>query len=983
MKAKLSVLVLMVAMSSMWMTSEAGCLAKAPEGLSQEFIEVSGTLEEVGYPCEEGMNCPDCLTPALEAEGKTYYLTGLSEEQQQLIDNTVYGIYNTDWPYRPVRATVSGTPYQEGSFDFIKVLDIVFETEKLPSLCDTWNVLEIYGDMGPEYETWRTTYYALGEQKTINDKVYYTLYKDGTYIGALRENENGRIYIYPSNGWQQEFLIYDFNAQVGDTLKDLYIGNRYFEYGPEILYATVEDIKPTTPRTFVLDVVYIFPGIEDAEQLHWEIKWIEGIGMTDGPVGNECPLECAGGPGMELLCAYKLGVQVYTSELGEKYGCKVDGIEEVSDTLCFNSLVSIAALQPCQETGTLQKVDYICMPGDDRCPCKTIALVTDDNRIIYLSAPDTKTKSQLEALGNHINEHATITGGIISSGEYNLISVETISIDDTSIHSLCDEWHMLTYGFSGVGPFADIRTTIFRLKTDTIINERQYRKLEAEEYSSGYKGAFREGDNSDIYFVPANSEHEYLLYAFNAQPGDTLGNLWIGGIPEECPNGYVGVVTNITDGTLPEFTLSGEYEYDGEIHPWQRKWIKGVGFKDNPIGPLFYLGAAVDYGTETILCAYKDGEQVYASSESEEYGCKYNGHQIVKPYFLCDEWNVLEVEGVTCGGCEVYQTHKLRLTNDTIIKLNLWTSLLYAKLEEDGKYIGALRKESERRVYYVPAGSEHEYLLYDFDVKEGNVLRNLWIGGTADEFPDGWTMTVEEIRETTPRTFVLSTGFVHTEDGLENAPLYKYWIEGVGLTDGPAGSKRCVGCADSRAEAVLCAYKKGEQVYTSELGIEYGCEYNYTPNETFSDTIPLYAQDDPGSSTVDPIDPNQVVVTLKGDELTIRENSGEEITYNLERHETGERQEARGERRVEGVQSDTFHNIVTVQLTEEGEYQLVLTNPKWPYSIIGRFNYPRATNSIDPIPNPYESKARKVLINGQLFILRDGQIYTLTGICVP
>ena len=1085
MKAKLSVLVLLAAMSGLWMRSEAVCAIQAPEGLYQEFTTKIGELINIGYPCEEGMDCPTCLTVALIAEGKTYYLTGLSEEQQQLIDNTVYGIYNTDWPYRPVRATVSGTPYQGGSFDFIKVLDIVFEEEKLhslcdewnvlgnafgdgyphysmlyynlgdptmigdklyyklyenggyigalregenrdiyyipygteheyllyafnakegdvltnlwiggspdeypdgwimtvediqetspriftlctgdsenyrictywiegvgmicspagkscldgdeyygqhvicaytlgvqvyasedgkkfgcaaptavhdkkllngswevykertyrenthrtpdepiyeeitplhnvdddalyvfddsstvvicptcysvpasytltyytdttsmleidgtmakyfihkltptemewrytdynneegsityyqylrrsptyekeedliPSLCDTWNVLEIYGDMGPEYETWRTVHYALGEETTINNKVYYKLFKDGAHAGALREDENGRIYIYPSNGWQQEFLIYDFNAQVGDTLKDLYIGNRYFEYGPEILYATVEDIKPTTPRTFVLDVVYIFPGIEDAEQLHWEIKWIEGIGMIDGPVGNECPLECAGGPGMELLCAYKLGVQVYTSELGEKYGCEVDGIEEVSDTLCFNSLVSIAALQPCQETGTLQKVDYICWPGDDRCPCKTIALVTGDNRIIYLSAPDTKTKSQLEALGNHINEHATITGGIISSGEYNLISVETISIDDTSIHSLCDEWHMLEPAF--MWPDKDDFYTE-RLTTDTIIEGRHYVKLEKENQSKT-------------------------------------------------------------------------------------------------------------------------------------------------------------------------------------------------------TYKGALREEGER-VYYIPMGSIHEYLLYDFTVEEGDTLTNLWIGGSESEYEEGFIsdIIVEDIEGSAPsRKF-----YLYSRHGMFR------WIEGVGLNEGPAGWNFISGTPVDPTPGILCAYKKGELVYMSAWGEEYGCDFDGV--EEVSDTIPLYAQDDPGSSTVDPIDPNQVVVTLKGDELTIRENSGEEITYNLEKHETGERREARGERRVEGVQSNTFHNIVTVRLTEEGEYQLVLTNPKWPYSIIGRFSYPRATNSIDPIPNPYDSKARKVLINGQLFILRDGHIYTLTGICVP
>jgi len=197
--------------------------------------------------------------------------------------------------------------------------------QKLPSLCDEWNVLAHLMALGPEYESFETWHYSLTSDTIFNGTRYTKLEQDGTYKGAMREDENGRIYIYPFNGWQQEFLIYDFNAQVGDTLKDLYIGNRYFEYGPRILYATVEDIKPTTPRTFVLDVVYIYPGIEDAELLHWEIKWIEGVGMTDGPVGNVCPLNCEGGAGMELLCAYMEGEQVYTSAYGKEYGCYYDG----------------------------------------------------------------------------------------------------------------------------------------------------------------------------------------------------------------------------------------------------------------------------------------------------------------------------------------------------------------------------------------------------------------------------------------------------------------------------------------------------------------------------------------------------------------------------------------------------------------------------------------------------------------------------------
>ena len=337
---------------------------------------------------------------------------------------------------------------------------------------------------------------------------------------------------------------------------------------------------------------------------------------------------------------------------------------------------------------------------------------------------------------------------------------------------------------------------------------------------------------------------------------------------------------------------------------------------------------------------------------------------------LCDEWNILEVSNVTCGGCEEYRTYHSQLTKDTIIN-----GKVYAQLIEDGAYRAALREGDKRDIYCIPAGSTHEYLLYDFDVQAGDQLENLWLGGMPEDYPNGWTMTVEEIQEGTPRTYVLSTGYTQPEEGLEVYPLYCTWIEGVGLSDGPVGVKRCVGCADSRGYGVLCAYKNGEHIYISDLGEQYGCEYNYDPYSTPADTIPLYAQDDPGSSTVDPVDPNQVVVTLQGDALTVKDFSGEVITMELSLTDLKAQMPALN--RIANTQ--TFQNEVTVTLTEEGLYTLVLTNPSWEYTIYGTFNYPQRKDAIDQnvVPKP---AAEKILRNGQLLIRKGDKIYTILGI---
>ena len=182
-------------------------------------------------------------------------------------------------------------------------------------------------------------------------------------------------------------------------------------------------------------------------------------------------------------------------------------------------------------------------------------------------------------------------------------------------------------------------------------------------------------------------------------------------------------------------------------------------------------------------------------------------------------------------------------------------------------------------------------------------------------------------------------------------------------------------------DILLCAYKNGEQVYVSDWGEQYGCEYNDDFHSTPSDTIPLfsYTGDDPGSSTVDPVDPNQVVATLNGNQLTIHENSGEEINYTL-RHNTSAQTPAL---RM-APKSDSFREEVTISITESGEYTLLLTNPLWGYTIYGQFNY--SPQGIDQIPVPAEEnseeshrKNRKILINGHILIIRGGKTFTLSG----
>ena len=324
---------------------------------------------------------------------------------------------------------------------------------------------------------------------------------------------------------------------------------------------------------------------------------------------------------------------------------------------------------------------------------------------------------------------------------------------------------------------------------------------------------------------------------------------------------------------------------------------------------------------------------------------------------LCDEWNVWY--DAFSGPQKSYMI-KYYLSTDTIINEQLYTKLCSDK---DYQYYGVFREGSNRDIYFLPMWSEHEYLIYAFNAQVGDTLSNLWVGGFGEDYQG----VVQAISSGNPRIFTIDVDF--EDDNI----LPIEWIEGVGSPETPWGLAVVPTVpADIGVYNLLCAYKNGEHVYTSELGEQYGCEYNYDPNST-ADTIPLYSYtgDDPGTSTVDPVDPNQVVATLGNEELTIREYTGMEITYVLTHRNNAPSRELE-------PQPTTFENEVVIELTEYGPYELQLSNEAWDYIIIGKFYY--GPQGVEMIGSDLTADGvQKVIIDGQLLLRKGDKTYTLTG----
>ena len=113
--------------------------------------------------------------------------------------------------------------------------------------------------------------------------------------------------------------------------------------------------------------------------------------------------------------------------------------------------------------------------------------------------------------------------------------------------------------------------------------------------------------------------------------------------------------------------------------------------------------------------------------------------------------------------------------------------------------------------------------------------------------------------------------------------------------------------------------------------------------------------DDPGSSTVDPIDPNQAKAELTGNTLKVYEGlEGEALisVYNMTNPQL--------------VLHTWFDHSVTLTLTDTAHYEIHLIHPSIG-TVYGTFRYP-----VDD--------ARKVMMNGQMYILLDYHFYSPSGV---
>ena len=390
----------------------------------------------------------------------------------------------------------------------------------------------------------------------------------------------------------------------------------------------------------------------------------------------------------------------------------------------------------------------------------------------------------------------------------------------------CDTWNVLTIK-------REFETWQYNLAYDTIIGDYTYTavtrhttKVPAGVYpvmapEPEYVAAVRFTEDKKAFIYYDNTE--YLLYDFNAQPGDELTvfagiNHYRSHKTNRCGIGEVNIFPDSNYYYSREISLNVYPNYTGSIVPTCfgiTKWIEGVG---DICGLITGADCGLSDDQSALLCAYKDGNTEYTTEYEEyaEYGCEYNSGENKEYILTLPGLQRTEVEFHTDGA-----------SAPSLVSFNEYTPTLV-----NGKWYlydgrNYLREENNQVLLYSPEFEIYEdVVLYDWTLEIGDTLPF-----TIRPFDD------DKMRGAVFRVTDVST--ITLLDGKE----YKKWtlacgieyIEGIGAINGEGfGNYFCIQHTAHPATYIdtrlVCASRNGKLLYQMDdaemerLGAECLCD---------------------------------------------------------------------------------------------------------------------------------------------------------------
>ncbi len=252
------------------------------------------------------------------------YNTGISIGQNTFFENQEYDINNHS-------TSSQYANYNDwGTFDYDEIEGRIYDKEDNNSLGRIYYYNLYYTSPDIDYYPFPTNYtvWSVNMEKFIQDgdtsinstsykKIYFndgcTISPENTsYKAAIREDiENKKLFIIPQDS-TIEFLLYDFNLNIGDTAQILTIGS----YWNSNFYPLINTIQVNNIDSILLEDGNYHKRfrLESLTSYNWEEYWIEGVGSSLGPIypGDYFMVICKETEGYPtLLCVEQDGFMYY------------------------------------------------------------------------------------------------------------------------------------------------------------------------------------------------------------------------------------------------------------------------------------------------------------------------------------------------------------------------------------------------------------------------------------------------------------------------------------------------------------------------------------------------------------------------------------------------------------------------------------------------------------------------------------------------
>ena len=197
--------------------------------------------------------------------------------------------------------------------------------------CDTWNIINFDGMLFDKTaETWQ---YELAQDTVIGNHTYSVVTRHWTAdeintlenVAAVRFTEDEKVYIFYDDS---EYLLYDFNAEIRDTIEIFGGINNYSHF--KTYHCVITDVKQESETNHKEISLQAYTKNEFTD-FYVDTKWLEGIGAEEGFLMS--PLGLGGIVGnntYRLLCAYQKDKTIYTADWDREIGCEYNANTTVS-----------------------------------------------------------------------------------------------------------------------------------------------------------------------------------------------------------------------------------------------------------------------------------------------------------------------------------------------------------------------------------------------------------------------------------------------------------------------------------------------------------------------------------------------------------------------------------------------------------------------------------------------------------------------------